>query len=83
LKHYTSREFWKYYQNLPSAVCNLADKNFALLKRDPNHPSVHFKRISRFYSARVGLAYRVLGVASADGIIWFWIGSHSDYDSLL
>jgi hypothetical protein len=32
---------------------------------------------------RVGLRYRALGVEVDDGIVWFWIGSHSDYDRLL
>jgi hypothetical protein len=35
------------------------------------------------YSVRIGLAYRALGVRDGDGIIWFWIGSPTDYDRLL
>jgi len=35
------------------------------------------------YSARVGLGYRALGVRKGDLIVWFWIGSHSDYDRLV
>ena len=35
------------------------------------------------YSVRIGLAYRALGVRDGDEIIWFWIGSHTDYDRLL
>jgi hypothetical protein len=27
--------------------------------------------------------YRALGVREGDEIIWFWIGSHADYDRLL
>jgi hypothetical protein len=27
--------------------------------------------------------YRALGVKEGDEIIWFWIGSHADYDRLL
>jgi len=47
------------------------------------HPSLHFKRIGDFWSVRVGLAYRALGTASEGAIVWFWIGSHADYDKLL
>jgi hypothetical protein len=64
-------------------IRHLADKNFALLKNDPAHPCLHLKKIGRFYSARVGLRYRALAVESEDGFVWFWIGSHADYDALL
>nr|WP_249788583.1 hypothetical protein [Bradyrhizobium sp. G127] len=61
----------------------MADRNFALLKSDPRHPSLHFKQVGRYYSARVGLRYRALAVETDDGLLWFWIGSHADYDALL
>jgi hypothetical protein len=32
---------------------------------------------------RIGLAYRALGVRDGDDVVWFWIGSHADYDQLL
>jgi len=83
LKHLASPEFWICYKALPKPVQQLADKSFALLKNDPHHPSLHFKRVGRFWSARIGLSYRALGVDVHDGVLWFWIGSHSDYDKLL
>ena len=50
----------------------------------PRHPSLHFKRIGRFWSARVGLRFRALAVEGVgDDLIWVWIGSHADYDQLL
>ncbi|WP_446686515.1 ParE family toxin-like protein [Rhizobium laguerreae] len=61
----------------------MADGNFDLLKQDPRHPSLHFKRVGRFWSARVGASWRALAVSDGDDIIWFWIGSHADYDKLL
>ena len=61
----------------------LADKQFELLKADPRYPSLHFKRIGRFHSARVGAHYRALAVDVADGILWFWIGTHADYDRIV
>ncbi|MBW8786898.1 MAG: hypothetical protein JF594_03980 [Rhizobium leguminosarum] len=60
----------------------LAGGNFDLLKQDPRHPSLHFKRVGRFWSARVGTSWRALAVRDGDDIIWFWIGSHADYDKL-
>lgn len=58
-------------------------RNTALLKTDPNHPSLHFKKVGRFRSCRVGLHHRVLGVDAPEGILWFWIGTHAEYDKLV
>jgi len=68
---------------LPESVRALADKNFKLLKSNRDHPSLHFKRIGPVWSARVGSHYRVLGHEIPEGIHWFWIGSHSDYDKII
>lgn len=83
MKHFASPEFWSAYRRLPANVCSLADKNFVLLKSDPRHPSLHFKQIGRYHSVRVGLRYRALAVEADDGLLWFWIGTHADYDALL
>lgn len=83
MKHFASPDFWACHSKLSAPVRILADKNFALLKADPHHPSLHFKKAGRFWSVRVGLHCRALGVVVADGILWFWIGSHADYDKLV
>ena len=83
MKHVASPRFWRHYRALPSAVRKLADKNFELLKADPHHPSLHLKKIERLWSVRVGAHYRALGLDGDEAIIWFWIGSHSDYDKLI
>ena len=81
--HYASASFWKYYDNLPKKVQLLADKSFELLKENQKHPSLHFKKIDKYYSARVGIYYRALGVKVENDLLWFWIGNHSDYDKLI
>jgi len=83
LRHYASSRFWALYEALPSNVRSLADKNFALLKSDPRHPSLHFKRIGQLWSVRVGGRYRALGTDVEDGISWFWIGTHAEYDEIV
>jgi len=83
VKHHASPEFWSAYRRLPAPIRDLADKNFALLKADPRHPSLHFKRVGRTHSVRIGLRYRALAVDVEDGVLWFWIGSHADYDAML
>jgi hypothetical protein len=83
MRHYASRRFWQCYDELPAAVQELADKNFQLLREDPNHPSLSFKKVGRFRSARVGMRYRALAVEVHNGFLWFWIGSHADYDRMI
>jgi hypothetical protein len=81
VRHFASPKFWVSYEALPLTVQKLADANYALLKRDPRHPSLQFKKVGRFWSVRVGLRY--LAVDVAEGYLWFWIGSHADYDKLI
>jgi hypothetical protein len=83
LKHFASPDFWACYKALPRPVQELADKSFSLLKDDPHHPSLHFKKVGRYWSARVGLHHRALAVEVPGGVLWFWMGSHKDYDKLL
>ena len=83
--HTASARFWACYQALPAEVRVLADKNFNLLKADPSPPSLQFKLLGagKLYSARVGLHYRALGLPREQGVHWFWIGTHAEYDRLV
>ena len=83
MNHLASPTFWECYKQLPDAIRKLADKNFALLRTDPTHPSLHFKKVGRFRSARVGRTFRALAVESDDGLLWFWIGNHAEYERLI
>lgn len=80
MKHHATPDFWSRYRALPVEVRDIADKTFSLLKADSRHPSLHLKKVGRFWSARVGLHYRALAVEVPDGLLWFWIGTHTDYD---
>lgn len=85
MRHFASGRFWASFEALPVAVQRLARRCYVLLKRDPSHPSLQFKAVAagRFRSVRVGLHYRALGLPVDTGILWFWIGSHADYDRLI
>lgn len=55
-------------------------------KDNPSHPSLHFKQVHAtlpIYAARVGLGYRALGVIDGEAVVWFWVGTHAEYDQLL
>ena len=84
--HRATRRFWNCLGKLPQSIQKVAMEKFQLLKTDPRHPSLHFKKIGgakQLWSVRVGAHYRALGVEKAEGIVWFWIGSHADYDKML
>lgn len=74
MKHYASPDFWQVYNRLPESVQVLADKQYELLKANPQHPSLHLKQVGRFWSVRVGLRHRALAVTAPGGLLWLWIG---------
>lgn len=86
MKHLTLPRFWNLYRQLPKDVQKLTDKSYQLLKFDPAHPSLHFKKVGKnkqLWSVRVGTNYRALGREKPEGVLWFWIGNHAEYDKLL
>ena len=86
LNHFTSPKYWVFYHKLPHRVREVADDHFNLLKNNPKHPSLHFKKIRDLWSVRAGIHYRALGIeteGSPKGILWIWIGSHAEYDQLV
>jgi len=56
---------------------------FLVLGQAPRHPSLHFKKVGKFWSARVGRNFRAIAVPDEDDYIWVWIGSHDEYEELL
>lgn len=80
MRHFASATSWKAYEALPQDVRVLADKNFALLKENPRHPSLQFKKAGRYWSIRIGLHYRAFATEVDDNTRWHWIGSHAEYD---
>jgi hypothetical protein len=79
VSHRTSKRFWRNFDELPAEIQQLARRNYELLKSDPHHPSLHLKRVGEYWSVRIGLDYRAVGIDSPDGIIWSWIGPHDEY----
>lgn len=82
VRHRATAEFWDAYDRLPAKVRKLAKKNFALLNRNSRHPSLHFKKVGTYWSARVGRDHRAVAAEADDGFVWFFIGTHADYDRL-
>jgi len=81
-----TREFMEHFHALPAHVQRSAQRAYKTWQQNPQHPGLHFKRVGTkqaVYSVRVGIGWRALGVLSDSTIIWFWIGSHAEYDKLL
>jgi hypothetical protein len=86
VKSHTTASFRKALESLPADIQDQAKHAYQLFRADPQHPSLHFKRVhpSRpIVSARVNLHIRAIGILEADGVIWFWIGNHSEYERLI
>jgi hypothetical protein len=88
MQHRAATEFWEQYHALSHEVRARADKQFSLLKANPQHPSLQFKKVGErhgweIWSARVTLNYRALAIKRTDGYLWFWIGDHKAYEALI
>jgi len=80
---HASEEFWKFYRALPPGVQAQADKQFALFRRDPYHPSLRLKQAGEVWSVRISRSYRALAHRQGNAFYWFWIGPHEDYEYFL
>ncbi len=83
-----TRDFRQRFAELPPRIKETAKKNYELWKLNPLHPSLEFKEVKpkqNIWSVRIGIGWRALGVMKADEqkIVWFWVGSHAEYDKLL
>jgi len=81
--HKTTERFRKCLNKLPASIQNLSEKQFHLLKTNPEHPSLHFKKIGKFWSVRISLFYRALAIKDGDDYIWVWIGTHNEYERMI
>ena len=84
MHHRATANFWAAYDALPDGIRARADKSFALLKRDHTHRSLRLKKIGAdVWSVRVTLGYRALALEEDNGLAWFWIGPHDEYERLI
>ena len=82
----TTKRFRDCLAALPKGIRRQADAAYKRFRCDPHHPSLQFKQVHAVepvYSVRITLNYRAVGVISGDEIVWFWIGKHDEYETLL
>ena len=86
MKSHLTDDFLKCFKELPDRIKRLARENYKLWRRDAFHPSLEFKRVGKkypTYSVRVGLGWRALGFKDNSTMVWFWVGSHAEYERLI
>jgi hypothetical protein len=79
-------QFRQAFGNLPDLVQQQTREAYRQFQLDPNHPSLRFKKVHPqlpIYSARVSKSYRAVGQLEGDTVIWFWVGSHTEYERIL
>ncbi|MBN2282152.1 MAG: hypothetical protein JXQ65_16340 [Candidatus Marinimicrobia bacterium] len=82
----TTNKFWKCYKPLLKAIKKYAKESFTLFKKDPNYPGLNFKKVHKklpVFSVRITSDYRALGIVKENEILWFWIGTHNDYENII
>ncbi|TLY17017.1 MAG: hypothetical protein E6K69_02850 [Nitrospirae bacterium] len=83
---HTTAQFRRLFAELPTEVQRQARRAYRIFRQNPNHPSLRFKPVHptrTIYSVRINPGYRAVGILESDEIVWYWIGSHGDYDHLL
>ena len=86
MKSSTTKSFRTAFAKLSKPVQKQARQAYRLFADNPKHPSLQFKKVQAsrpIYSVRITLDHRALGTKDGGTIVWFWIGSHADYDRLL
>lgn len=86
MKSRTTAQFRKLFADLPQQVQHQARAAYRQFQQDPSYPSLRFKKVHPdlpIFSARISKNYRAVGQVEGDSVVWFWIGSHADYERLL
>jgi hypothetical protein len=76
-------EFWQRYQELPPEIQAATRKAYRLFNRDPAHPSLRLERLRsdpRAWSVRVTRDIRAVAFRRGEDWLWFWIGTHKEFD---
>ena len=82
----TTKRFRQALGALPPGIRHKAVVAYKHFLENPRHRSLQFKKVHShkpIYSARIDLNYHAVGVVDNDTIVWFWIGTHSEYEELL
>jgi hypothetical protein len=80
----THAHFWDCFNALPEDVQRIAKEKYRVWGKNNFHPSLHFKPLKDdVWSVRINQSYRALGRRKVGLIVWFWIGTHAEYDRMV
>lgn len=74
------------FARLPTRIQQQARRAYRLFMTDPSHPGLEFKKLpphQDIWSVRISDNYRAIGQREGESIVWFFIGTHAEYDALL
>lgn len=83
---YLDEDFIKCFKKLPERIQIRARQAYQQWKKNPFDPRLQFKKIhdhKPIYSVRVNIGWRALGYKKNNTVLWFWIGSHEDYNKII
>lgn len=86
MRSQTTADFRALLDAAPPQMQLKARTTYRVWAENPSHPSLRFKKVHGtlpIYSVRIDIDWRAVGIMQGDTVIWFWIGSHQDYERLL
>lgn len=86
MKSVVTKSFRTLLSQLPIDIQEKANGAYLQFQQNLNHPSLRFKKVHSslpIYSVRITKNYRAVGQLDGDVVIWFWVGSHREYERLL
>jgi hypothetical protein len=90
LRNVRTSQFRELFATLPSRIRELAVDAYALFLENPEHPSLRYHKLadsdnlrSNSYSVSITMRYRAVCTIDGETRVWYWIGTHADYDRLV
>ena len=80
MEHILDDDFWDAYAELPPNIQRRIPQKFQLLRQNARHPSLRFKKVGDLWVIRVSRGYRALARQEEEDFIWFWVGTHGEYE---
>lgn len=89
-KNRRTKEFHYLFGEFPEKIRETAKKQFKLFCENPYHKSLRLHPLENrhtgqhkndSFSVSINGQYRAIFVVEEDTNIWYWVGTHSDYDN--
>jgi hypothetical protein len=87
-----TKEFREQFGRLPDVIQRLADRAFATFVQDPSHSALRHHSLDEnkrgqhrpgSFSVSISMQYRAIYTIDGDTNVWYWIGTHSEYNTFV